>query len=82
MSRAPIGMVIYSCGKCCCEPTICEKCRANTMRANGLPVEWAGKIQGLKQVASGYSGHYASEFSELTTEMRKLCAEARENTHE
>jgi len=51
----------------------------STLRANGLSVELVGKIRGLKQRARGYSGHNASEFSELTKELRRLYAEAQES---
>ena len=42
-----IGIAIISCGLCK-NNTLCLKCRVETMKANGLPVELASELEGLK----------------------------------
>jgi hypothetical protein len=80
MSPAPIGMVQYGCGLCCHKEFPCEKCLVNTLKANGLSVDLVGRLRGLKSKSPGHGGHDAVHFSEMTTELRKLCREAREGT--
>ena len=41
-----IGIATCSCGACPGNK-LCDKCRDSTMRANGLPVEWADELIGL-----------------------------------
>ena len=51
-----IGTVTVSCGGCR-NNELCDKCRVETMRANGLPEEWADELKGLKK-AWEYSAIY------------------------
>lgn len=76
MSPAPIGMATISCGHCCHEPSLCEKCLTATLAANGLSPGLEHRLRGLKQLSPSHGGHDASEFSELTKELRALIRES------
>lgn len=47
MAIKDIGTVTASCGACR-NNELCEQSRIDTMKANGLPVEWANELKGLK----------------------------------
>lgn len=42
-----IGICKASCGACCSKPELCDNCRIQTMRSNGLKPELADQLKGL-----------------------------------
>ena len=42
-----IGLCIASCGGCCSKPQLCDSCRIQTMKSNGLKPELAETLKGL-----------------------------------
>jgi len=42
-----IGTTIASCGLCCSKPELCDKCRVQTLRSNGLRPDLADQLKGL-----------------------------------
>ncbi len=55
-----IGTVTASCGACK-NNELCDKCRISTMKANGLPIEWADELKGLKM-----GWNYSEVYMKLT----------------
>jgi len=57
-----IGTVTVSFGDCR-NNELCEKSRIETMKANGLPIEWADELIGLKR---------ALEYSDIYWKLKEL----------
>jgi hypothetical protein len=64
-------IVGYSCGLCCSKDYQCEKCIINCLKANGLKLELANQIRGLKQVSRNHSTDPFG-FSELCYKLKEL----------
>lgn len=63
-------MICCSCGKCCSADTLCDKCEAATLAANGLSQTLVSEIHGLKYKARYYGNGF--EYSELWDKIKDI----------
>jgi hypothetical protein len=75
-----IGMSTYQCGICCGKEIPCEKCLIDTLKSNGISLDYLDEIKGLKVESRGHSGHWARHYSELNKKLSEIIEQAKETT--
>ena len=67
-----IGMSFYSCGCCCSQIYPCDSCIENTLKSNGLSLEYKERLKGLSH--QDYS-HCPPTYSPFHLEVKKIIRE-------
>lgn len=61
---------IASCGNCCSKSILCEVCTENTLKSNGLSIDYKNRIKDLNKFS-----HSGSEYSNLGRELKTILKE-------
>jgi len=61
-----------SCGLCCSKEVLCDTCEVSTLKANGLPLEYAPEIHGLSKENRSVFSEYRFDMSKLAAKLREL----------